>query len=281
VVLVAFAVATALGTSALAQVGAAGRAAPGLVGLSKSVAAATASRDGLALHITHRAASDPKDIVLEQHPAPGDWLYGGHTIDVVLSLGPSKVRVPNVLGMSLVAATAALARVGLVAKRAHRYDEATKAGDVFHQDPSQLQELFPGQSVTITYSDGPAPVKVPDVHGESCAQAAAQLAALHLKPGCTQVFNADTRAGDVVTTVPGPDTIQKRDTPITIQVSKGPELVKVPDVRGFRIADALKKLKDLGFNPSVPNYNPKGHVFDQTPKAGQMIPKGSTVTLIL
>jgi beta-lactam-binding protein with PASTA domain len=52
-------------------------------------------------------------------------------------------------------------------------------------------------------------------------------------------------------------------------------------VIGDRVNDAVNELKALGFKVEVPNYNSKGHVFEQSPKAGETIPKGSTITLIL
>ena len=70
-VLAAFAVATALGTSALAQVGATGHAAPGLVGLTQARAVAAAKSDRLTLRVTHRASPDPNGVVLEQESGAG------------------------------------------------------------------------------------------------------------------------------------------------------------------------------------------------------------------
>ena len=91
-VLVVLAVATALGTSALAQVGASGRASPGLVGLTQVDAGEAAQKVGMTLHVVHRASPDPKGFVVEQDPAPGAWLYGGRTIDVVVSRGRRRSR---------------------------------------------------------------------------------------------------------------------------------------------------------------------------------------------
>ena len=70
-VLVVLAVATALGTSALAQVGASGRASPGLVGLTQVDAGEAAQKAGMTLHVVHRASPDPKGFVVDQDPAPG------------------------------------------------------------------------------------------------------------------------------------------------------------------------------------------------------------------
>jgi eukaryotic-like serine/threonine-protein kinase len=279
-VLAAFAVATALGTSALAQVGATGHAAPSLVGLMNTAAAGTAAQDGLALHVVNEAAPDPKGVVISQHPAAGDWLYGRSTVDVVVSSGPSQIATPNLSGLGRPEAIAALARAGLGYRGLHGFSQTAKVGTVFEQIPQQGQLIFPGESVTIKWSDGPPPERVPDVHGESCPAATEQLKLSYLKGKCVQVYNDTVLAGEVVATLPAAGTSQKQGTAITIKVSKGPQLVEVPDVRRLRGSIALAELRALGFKVASPNYNATGHVFDQTPEHGKMIPKGSTITLI-
>ena len=69
--------------------------------------------------------------------------------------------------------------------------------------------------------------------------------------------------------------------PILINVSKGPQLVKVPDVRRDKVNDAVNELRGLGFKVTVPDYNSRGHVFTQSPRPGSIVRKGSTITLIL
>jgi eukaryotic-like serine/threonine-protein kinase len=281
-VLAAFAVATVLGTSALAQVGASGRAAPGLVGLSKTDAATAAKRAGFSLHVSHRASSDPNGVVLQQDPASGVWLYGGGTIGVVVSLGPSKIATPRLFGLQGPDAIAALKRAGLVTIHGHGFNQTAPVGTVFHQDPPGGQLILPGSAVHITWSDGPPPMQIPDLHGFTCPAAVAQLKTIHLVGRCTNVYDDTVPVGNVVGTVPPAFTMHAQNaTPITIKVSKGPQLITVPDVIGKRVTDAIKQLKGLGFVVAVPNLNPKAHVFDQSPAPDTMIKKGSTVTLIL
>jgi serine/threonine-protein kinase len=279
-VLAAFALATALGTNALAQVGAPGHAAPSLVGLMKTAAVGTAQHDGLQLNVVNEAAPDPKGVVLSQHPAAGDWLYGRSSIDVVVSSGPSQIATPNVFGLSRPDAIAALARAGLGYRGLHGFSQTAKVGTVFEQNPPQNGLIFPGTTVTIKWSDGPPPVRVPDVHGESCGAAIEQLTLHYLKGKCVQVYDDKVPATEVVATVPVAGTTEKQNTTIAINVSKGPHLVPVPDVRRLRGVVALAELEGLGFNVVSPNYNASGHVFDQTPEHGHLVPKGSTITLI-
>ncbi|HEX4493985.1 MAG TPA: PASTA domain-containing protein [Acidimicrobiia bacterium] len=282
-VLVAFAVATALSTSALAKVGASGRAAPGLVGLMRDKAEQTASGADFQVHVEQRASADPSGVVVSQDPAPGSWFYGGGTINVVVSSGPAPVTVPPVLNLQTATAVAKLRAAGFTTTVVKGYRQNTKKGLIYQQRPVQNQTLTPGRPVTIWESQGPAPVQIPDLHGLTCAQATTQLTSSHLVPTCTQVFDDLTPKDVVVGTTPGVGATVNQGTPITINVSKGPELVTVPRVIGKTVASAKAKLQNLGFvvHVDLALYSPSAHVFDQLPEPGTRAPKGSTVLLIL
>ena len=74
-----------------------------------------------------------------------------------------------------------------------------------------------------------------------------------------------------------------RGDKVTLVVSKGPELVKVPDVQGLQLNQARKILKDAGFEVKVESFMGGifGTVRSQTPAANTDAPKGSTVTLVV
>jgi beta-lactam-binding protein with PASTA domain len=223
-------------------------------------------------------------VILGQSPAAGQWLYGGdRTVDVVVSLGPPAVAVPDLFGMAPDAAKAALTKVGLVAKGAHGFRQTDPKGQVYYQYPIVGANLPPGSTVKFSWSDGPSPIRVPDVHGLSCTLAKEQLLAKHLKGACVDGYDDVTPAGQVVGTAPPIGTLLPQNTVITVNVSKGRQPVMLPDVRRKTVASAIKTLKDLGFVVHVadPVYNPKAHVFSQSPAPGRMYPKGTVVTLTL
>jgi serine/threonine-protein kinase len=283
VVLAAIAAATALGTSALAQVGNAGRAAPSLVGLSLPAAKVEAKHAGLAVHVSYRSASDPKDVILDQSPPPGDWLYSDRTVALAVSSGPPDVAVPNLRGMVPPNAERTLRNLGLVPKLLHAFQQNEPKGRIFAERPDFGESIAPGKTVEIYLSDGPAPQKVPDVHGLKCDAATAQLLARHLNGTCKNVYNDTAAVGDVVGTTPPVGTLLNQGTAVTINVSKGPPPVLLPDVRRHTVAYAVILLQSLGFRVYVsqPQYNPKSHVFGESPKPGTLYPKGTPVTLIL
>ena len=67
-------------------------------------------------------------------------------------------------------------------------------------------------------------------------------------------------------------------------VSKGPELVDVPSVRGQGVESAKQTLEGLGFRvetQEAPGSLGLGFVWSQDPEGGTRVPKGSTITLTL
>ena len=70
-----------------------------------------------------------------------------------------------------------------------------------------------------------------------------------------------------------------RTSEITIWVSDGPPLVKVPDVRGLDFKDARKVLRDAGFKVDGDDqyWNFSTVVFSQSPAPNTEAEKGSVV----
>ena len=68
---------------------------------------------------------------------------------------------------------------------------------------------------------------------------------------------------------------------VTLVVSKGPQLVLVPDVFGKQVGDARSILEGLGFKVSIerPTGGLFGLVTAQSVGGGNKAPKGSTITL--
>jgi serine/threonine-protein kinase len=200
-----------------------------------------------------------------------------------VSSGPSDIAVPPVKGLAPKDAKAKLLAAGFLTQYFHKYRQTDPKGKVYAQLPVANQLAAPGSYVKIYWSDGPAPSPIPDLHGYTCDAAMTQLESLHLVGHCVDVFDDTVLSGQVVSTTPPAPTVVPQNTSVTINVSKGPELVVVPDVVRHTVAYALKTLHEAGFVVHVADdhYSTSAHVFAQTPKAGKKAPKGSTVILIL
>ena len=253
--------------------------APSLVGLSEAEAVAQARADGFAVTFDtpRHDPNVPADHVLAQDPT-GRMVRGG-TITLTLSLGPEVVAVPDVIGVELEAAVHQLEEAGLVVERAEEdvYSDRIPEGRVESVSPAVGEEVRAGTTVTVVVSKGRSPLRVPSLIGKPEHQALAELGALGLQGRVEQV-DSDKPLGEVVNQDPPSDTGVEPGTVVTIQVSKGPPTVPIPDLSGQRCRQALDELSGLGFQVDTP-LGDRGRVFTQSPSPGTGLPPGSTVTV--
>jgi beta-lactam-binding protein with PASTA domain len=221
-----------------------------------------------------------KDVVLAQDPAAGDRVVKGATITLTLSLGPERVKVPDVVGQTFAVAQAQLQAKKLRPVRApDQYDATTPAGNVLTVKPDANSSVKPGTQVTVTVSKGRPPVTVPNVVGQNVAQAQPALQQLGLVVDVEQVDRPDRPAGEVLDQSPKPGTGVERDTHIKLTVSKGPALVVVPRVVDQPCQQGKQTLEAMGLPVSVQG-NDQALVRFQNPGENTQVPPGTGVTLI-
>ena len=98
-------------------------------------------------------------------------------ITLTVSLGP----VPDVVGQTLEDAQSELTGAGLVGTQSgSEYSGEMEAGSVIRAQPTEQGPVTPGDTIDLVVSDGPAPVTVPDVTGQTIDNATAQLESLGL-----------------------------------------------------------------------------------------------------
>ncbi|WP_431920684.1 Stk1 family PASTA domain-containing Ser/Thr kinase [Nonomuraea jabiensis] len=126
-------------------------------------------------------------------------------------------------------------------------------------------------------------VTIPSLASQERAYAEEQLKNLGLTVQVVQESSDDVDKGSVIKTDPPENTKVDKGSPVKLVVSKGPEKVKVPDgLIGQSQEDAMKTLEDAGLRGTVKtkiSSKSQGTVIDTTPKAGESIEKGGTVTL--
>ncbi|MEY3019043.1 MAG: Serine/threonine-protein kinase [Actinomycetota bacterium] len=114
-------------------------------------------------------------------PAPGSTLDEGASVRMIVSLGPPPVPVPGLVGLALGRASEVLRELGLELDVAARRYDPSPPGTVLTQEPEPGIDLRRGDLVTVVVSDGPAPVEVPNVRGETVGDAIAALSARGLE----------------------------------------------------------------------------------------------------
>ena len=257
--------------------------APNVLGVSYSQAASTLDHAGL--HAQRGSAVFSKNVapglVVSQDPGSGARVHRGATITLHLSRGPSKVPVPDVSGKKVQAATAALHDVNLtVAGRKEVYSTIVAAGKVIRTDPPAGQTISVNTAVTLVVSQGPRPVSVPDVTGKTYDEAASILSGVQLQPQRKDVYSDTVQAGTVLRTRPGAGITAHVGDTVTVEVSKGPRPVKVPDVVGMKDNEAKKLLEHAGFKVQEQRLPGGPHeVLHQNPGGGSFAPPGSTINI--
>jgi eukaryotic-like serine/threonine-protein kinase len=132
---------------------------------------------------------------------------------------------------------------------------------------------------------GPHTVNTPDLSNMSESVARATLTEKEFTVGqITYGYHDTVPEGKVASQDPAKDTPQPKGTMVSFVISKGPKPIPVPDVVGKADTEAIKLLGDAGFTP-VPggskfDKSPNGQVISQTPKAGELTPRGSKVTYV-
>jgi serine/threonine-protein kinase len=140
-----------------------------------------------------------------------------------------------------------------------------------------------GGTTTATTTTTSALVEIPDLTGQTQAEATAALKALGLAVLITKQASADVPTGQVIAVRPNPGGRVPPGTTIELQISSGPNVVAIPSVQGSAVGTATAQLEALGLLVStvedVSDSVAEGNVISQAPSAGVEVKPGSTVTL--
>jgi beta-lactam-binding protein with PASTA domain/tRNA A-37 threonylcarbamoyl transferase component Bud32 len=232
---------------------------------------------------TRRDGTEPGEIV-STDPAAGEELDEGGTLVVVVSEGNELTAVPTGLeGRPLPEVAAELEAAGLahaVAQRVHHEEIPLDA--VVAVEGEVPAELPRGTALPLVVSDGPEPRTVPEFRvGASYNVVAAELRDNRLVPVRVNEFSDDVPLGGVISLSEEPGTQVPRDSEITVVVSKGPDLVAVPDVRGRTLAQAEAALEEAGLVLGQDCCNSKGKVVTTDPAPGTKVRRGTEVNVFL
>ena len=104
---------------------------------------------------------------------------------------------------------------------------------------------------------------------------------MQLKATKVEEFSDSVAPGVVIRLDPGQGAKAERDSTVKVIVSKGPELVKVPDVNGKTIDQAVAAIEAAGLTAGDVQGRAGGTPFATDPPAGQSVRKGTTVDIFV
>jgi serine/threonine-protein kinase len=206
---------------------------------------------------------------------------------------PAGVAAPDVVGMNVGAARAALAERARDAELPRpklkvvdrTYSESAPAGAIVAQDPPDGDRITGNGALLVSVSRGTAYADVPAVAGLAGTDAFALLERLGFTPSRTYAPSLEIDAWHAIETKPPTGTRVERPARVRLVVSTGPPKRPVPTLRGLDAGAAADVLRDAGFAPVVeerPTTTAEpGALLAVRPAPGARIAVGSTVTLVV
>lgn len=241
-------------------------------------------------------ASDdvPAGAIVRTDPEAGQKLQSGKTITFVVSTGPPPVPLPELNALDVATATTALTDAGLVlGAQTPEFSEDVPTGLVIRWvvalQPNLRagQEVIKGTAVDIVVSQGPAPRVVPDLRGMTIDAATVALNDLQLIINrADDEFSLDVPVGGVSTQSPAAGESLPKGSSVTVAISKGPDLVSMPNLATLTNLDAVKAaITNAGLTVGNVTGRVRGApiaatVGGQVVATGQLIPRGSVVDIV-
>ncbi|MEJ6020472.1 Stk1 family PASTA domain-containing Ser/Thr kinase [Corynebacterium sp. H113] len=218
--------------------------------------------------------SVPKTHIIGTDPSVGSEVVKGEDVAVVISLG--KPVVPSYPSdSSAVDYSAALTERTLKEKTGNPvFSDDVPVGGVVFTQPSPGEAVLVGSTVTVYHSKGAAPVKVPDVIGDSEDVARSRLTEAGLKVARVDTeFEAGADMNEVLDVSPEPGVGLERDSEVTLVVNNA---IEVPDVRGMSAEEATTALHAAGLTVTETKETsssslPAGQVESTSPAAGKLV----------
>ncbi|MCU1344886.1 MAG: protein kinase family protein with domain [Acidimicrobiia bacterium] len=231
---------------------------------------------------TRRVDGTQPGQVIGQNPPESASLAKGGTLTLVVSEGPTLAAVPDVSNQTDGKAKGTLEAAGFVVDPVSVFANSETVPAHVVIDWTHKGETLPkGTSVKLTISNGPTPRQMPPVAGLTFDQAVAALKAVNLVPKRTDRFSDTVPTGTVIgADVKAGDKLP-RDSVVTLVVSKGQDLVTVPNVAGMPADPALKALAAAGLASGGISGLAGKPVVATNPPIGSAVKRGSPVDIIL
>ena len=138
---------------------------PSVVGKDENAAKSAITAAGLTVGTVSEASSDTVEsgLVISQSPSANSETESNGKVNIVLSSGPNKKKVTDVIGHESSRAQSELAGDGFKVEVKETYSDDMRAGLVVSTSPDRGTYVQPGSTVTITVSKGREQVTIPSV----------------------------------------------------------------------------------------------------------------------
>ena len=197
------------------------------------------------------------------------------------------IEVIDLSGLTFEDAKEILNAAGLGIKRAGTIaSDEYEEGEIVSQSPEAGSFVDAKTTIEVVISSGPAMVEIPSVKGLDETSAYNKLVNAGFKPVKELEYSDSVEIGYVISQSPAGSSLGNEGDLVTIVVSQGPKLVKVPNVVNLKQENATSALTEAGLKVGevTTDYSDKiekGNVISQSVSADTQVAKGSTVNLVV
>src|SRR5690625_1871958 len=201
---------------------------------------------------------------------------------------PKEVDVPDVTGEAYDDAVYELEEnVNLVVEKESAYSSDIEEDHVVKTEPKAGRSVKEGSTVTVFVSQGKKPIPFKDYVGRDYEQVKRILEDRGFENFRPIEKNSNKPAGEIISQIqPLPDTeVVPSEEQVIFEVSIGPELVSLKNLKGMTESEAKDYLEDnnLKMNKLEENSDsvPEGEVIRQNPETDTDLEEGSTVDVYI
>ena len=197
---------------------------PSVVGKDENAAKSAITAAGLTVGTVSEASSDTVEsgLVISQSPSANSETESGGKVNIVLSSGPNKKKVTDVIGHESSRAQSELAGDGFKVEVKETYSDDMRAGLVVSTSPDRGTYVQPGSTVTITVSKGREQVTIPSGSvGMTYEEAVEALNDAGFKGTVKEATEYSASVGNGFVTRYSPSKTVDPDGTVTIYVSLG------------------------------------------------------------
>ena len=257
---------------------------PSTVGASQTEVSAALDPLGLTSMVVEKQFSEeiPEGRIIQSIPEAGGRIDQGGTVKLVVSKGPERFTIPNLAGLTPIAATNLIGKLPLtIQPLAEEFSSSVPKGYVIDSNPSAGEKVKRNSLIVIRVSKGIEQVALASYVGKSSDQALNELQDAGFAVTSTYGFSETRLAGEVISQKPAGGATADKGSKVSLVISKGTQFAYIPNLFSIEEAKAVAALKDLDLKVVVKKIGKKTvkKVTNVSPKVGSKVKRGSTVTI--
>jgi serine/threonine-protein kinase len=257
---------------------------PSLAGMTQKQASETVAKLGLTTDVTQKVFSEdvPMGKVITSDPAGGGRIAIAGIVHLIISKGKERIQVPDLAGLTIEDATAAIQKSNLkVGRVTEKFSALYEAGLLIDGSPASGSDVRKESTVDFVISKGTEQIDLTNYQGKTSDEALNELTSSGLVVSSKYEYSETVPIGTVISQTPSDVSTVGMGEKILLTISKGPSKIFVPNVYSLSKMAAAKILEDLGFNVNFKYIGKKKSVTNISPKSGTAVAPGSTVTITL